>query len=121
MIEQVDDLAPDLANARQTASMAHAVVIRLKEMGLPAELDGALGVLCTDLGDIWGAQKTLTARLEYLVERADDWEAVAECLVDIRAAVDHMRTHVETAQEPIDRVARYAYGQAGSRPRAPSD
>lgn len=121
MTELVDDLAPDLANARQTASMAHAVVIRLKEMGLPEELDEALGVLCTDLGDIWGAQKALAARLEYLIDHADDWEAVADCLVDIRAAVDHLRTHVETARDPIDRVARYAYGQAHPQPYGPSD
>ena len=121
MTELVDDLAPDLAHARQTASMAHAVVVRLKEMGLPAELDEALGVLSTDLGDIWGVQKSLADRLEYLVDHADDWEAVADCLVDIRAAVDHLRTHVETAREPIGRVARYAYGQAHPQPYGPSD
>ena len=26
-----------------------------------------------------------------------------------RATIDHIRTHVETAREPIDRVAKYAY------------
>ncbi len=105
------DLEPDLAQARQTALMAHAVVIRLKEMGLPEEFDEALGTVCTDLGDIWSSQKGLSGRLEDLVDHADDWEAVADCLVDLRAAVDHLSTHVETVKEPIQRLAEYAYEQ----------
>ena len=104
-----NDLTPDLAQARQTALMAHGVVIRLKEMGLPEELDEALGTACTDLGDIWAAQKTLSERLEYLVDHANDWESIADCLVDLSAAIDHIATHVETAREPIRRLAEYAY------------
>ena len=108
------EITPDLPHARQTALMAHAIVIRLKEMGLPEELDEDLGTLCTDLGDIWAAHKTLSARLDDLVESADDWEAAADCLVDLRATIDHIGTHVETAGESIDRVALYAYEQAQS-------
>ena len=108
------EIAPDLPHARQTALMAHAIVIRLKEMGLPEELDDDLGTLCTDLGDIWAAHKTLSTRLDDLVESANDWESIADCLVDLRAAIDHIGTHVETAGEPIDRVARYAYEQVES-------
>lgn len=107
-------LTPDLPHARQTALMAHAIVIRLKEMGLPAEFDEDLGTLCTDLGDIWAAHKFLSVRLENLVDSADDWESAADCLVDLRATIDHIGTHVETAREPIDRVAQYAYEQAQS-------
>ena len=47
---------PDLALARQTAQRAHAVIVKLKEMGLPDDLDGDLASLSTDLGDLWGAQ-----------------------------------------------------------------
>ncbi len=108
------EITPDLPHARQTALMAHAIVIRLKEMGLPKEFDDDLGTLCTDLGDIWAAHKTLSARLEHLIDAADDWESVADCLVDLRAAVDHIGTHVETAGPPIDRVARFAYEQGNS-------
>jgi len=111
MTEHLPNLEPDLAQARQTALMAHAVVIRLKEMGLPEELDEALGTVSTDLGDIWAAQKVLSARLDYLVEHADDWESVADCLVDLRAAIDHISTHVATLQEPIEQLAQYAYEQ----------
>jgi hypothetical protein len=103
-----DDLEPDLSQARQTALMAHAFVIRLKEMGLPEKYDEALG---TDLGDIWAAQKVLSARLDYLVDHADDWESIADCLVDLRATIDHISRHVETAREPIRRLAEYAYEQ----------
>ena len=108
------DITPDLPHARQAALMAHAIVIRLKEMGLPEELDEDLGTLCTDLGDIWAAHKTLSARLDDLVDSAGDWEAAADCLVDLRATIDHIGTHVETAGESIDRVARYAYEQVES-------
>ena len=108
------EITPDLPHARQTALMAHAIVTRLKEMGLPEELDDDLGTLSTDLGDIWAAHKTLATRLDDLVDSANDWESVADCLVDLRAAIDHVGTHAETAGEPIDRVARYAYEQAES-------
>ena len=108
------EITPDLPHARHTALMAHAIVVRLKEMGLPEELDEDLGTLSTDLGDIWAAHKTLAARFDDLIDRADDWESVADCLVDLRAAVDHIGTHVETARDPIDRVAKYAYEQVES-------
>ena len=108
------EITPDLPHARQTALMAHAIVIRLKEMGLPEEFDEDLGMLSTDLGDIWAAHKSLSERLDYLVDYAGDWESAADCLVDLRAAIDHVGTHVETARDPIDRVARYAYEQAES-------
>lgn len=117
--DHAQDLEPDLAQARQTALMAHAVVIRLKEMSLPEELDDALGTVCTDLGDIWSSQKALSARLEYLVENAQDWESVADCLVDLRAAVDHISTHVETVREPIQQLAEYAYERAYAPAQSP--
>ena len=110
----MNELTPDLPHARRTALMAHAIVIRLKEMGLPEEFDEDLGTLCTDLGDIWAAHKTLSERLDYLVDNVDSWESAADCLVDLQATIDHMGTHVETAREPIDRVAKYAYEQAES-------
>lgn len=111
MDEHTNDLEPDLSQARQTALMAHAIVIRLKEMGLPEELDEVLGTVSTDLADIWAAQKALSARLNYLVNHADDWESVADCLVDLNATIDHISTHVETVREPIRRLAEYAYQQ----------
>ena len=44
----LEKLESNLANARHTASMAHSVVIKLKEMGLPEHLDDDLGTLSTD-------------------------------------------------------------------------
>jgi len=100
---------PDLVQARKTALMAHAVVIRLKEMGLPAELDDALAIVCTDLGDIWGSKEFFDGRLQALVEGPNDWAAVGDCLVDLKVAIEHLAFHANSIKEPIERLAHYAY------------
>ena len=106
------DLSPNLNQAQQTALMAHAVVIRLKEMGLPDDMDGELGNVCTDLADVWAAQKMLSERLEYLTQSARTWDDIGDCLVDLKAVVEHMSTHVESVKGPIERLATYAYERA---------
>jgi len=93
--------------------MAHAVVIRLKELGLPEELDETLGTMSTDLGDIWGSQRNFAERLKDMVEGDANWNAIGDCLVDLKAAVDHIAVHVDSVREPIERLAEYAYEQAG--------
>ena len=105
-------MQPDLRHARQTAVTAHSVVIKLKEMGLPEELDGELALLSTDLGDLWSAQKELVHLLEGLVGPPADWGAVGDSLVDLRATVDHIRWHVDSVREPMTRLTEYAYGRA---------
>jgi len=103
---------PDLAQARRTALMAHGIVVKLKEMGLPESLDEELAALSTDLGDLWGAQKVLADRLERFVKSPGDWETVGDYLVDLRATIDHINTHGKSVRRPMDRVARFAYREA---------
>ena len=106
------ELQPDLRHARQTAVTAHSVVIKLKEMGLPEDYDGELALLSTDLGDLWSAQRELAARLDGLVGSPDDWGALGDSLVDLRATVDHIRWHVDSIREPMTRLTEYAYDRA---------
>ena len=94
--------------------MAHGVVIKLKELGLPDGLDDDLALLSTDLGDLWSAQKALVDRLDGLLRSAQDWEAVADHLVDLRATVDHIEWHIKSVRRPMNRIARFAYRKAGA-------
>ncbi len=107
-----DARQPDLGQARRTALMAHAVVIKLKEMGLPEELDADLSTLSTDLGDLWGAQKEMSRRLEGFVKSPHDWGAAGDDLVDLRTAIDHIEWHTRSIKRAMTRLTRYAYKQA---------
>lgn len=95
--------------------MAHDIVIKMKEMGLPQRLDGELATLSTDLGDLWGAQRALSARLEGLLERPHEWERVGDSLVDLRAGIDHMAWHLKSVRRPLNRITRYAFRAAQER------
>ncbi len=103
---------PDLAQARRTALMAHAVVIKLKEMGLSEELDSELATLCTDLGDLWGVQKEMSRRLEGFVKSRGSWHEVGNDLVDLRTAIDHIEWHTRSVKRAMTRLTHYAYKQA---------
>ena len=100
---------PDLEQARRASVMAHSVVIKLKEMGLPEELDPELSRLCTDLGDLWSAQASLARQLEGLLKGDDDWEAVGDGLVDIGSTIEHIAWHMQGIREPMTKITEYAY------------
>jgi hypothetical protein len=107
-------LEPQLNRARQTANVAHGVVIRFKEMGLPESMDAELASLCTDLGDLWSASEALSERLQAMVEARADWGAVGDSLVDIRSGIDHMAWHLKSVKRPLSRITHYAYRQAST-------
>ena len=107
-----DPLEANLELARQAALTAHDVVIRLKEMGLPDELNKELAALSTDLGDLWGAQKTLEHQLQRLLDSDGEWESVGDNLVDLRTTIDHIKLHAKSVRGPISDLAAFAYDQA---------
>jgi len=107
-------LGPQLNRARQTASVAHGVVIRFKEMGLPETLDAELASLCTDLGDLWSASEALSEHLQTLVGTTADWEAIGDALVDIRSDIDHLAWHLKSVKRPLARITHYAYRQGST-------
>ena len=108
------DAEADLEEARRTAGIAHAVVIRFKEMGLPAEMDGDLAALCTDLGDIRSAERRLSEGIGKLAGRGRDWESAADSLVDLKADLEHISWHLESVRGPLDRIVDFAYREAAS-------
>ena len=106
------DFEPSMGQARQTALLAHGVVIKLKEMGLPPALDRELASVSTDLGDLWGAQKALAKRLEGMLKSSDDWRAIGDSLVDLRAEIEHIAWHLNSVRRPLTRITHFAYKSA---------
>tara|TARA_B100000809_G_C14920630_1_gene453228 strand:- start:364 stop:726 length:363 start_codon:yes stop_codon:yes gene_type:complete len=107
----VGEIEADLQQARRNSLMAHSIVIMFKEMDLPEDMDGDLASVCTDLGDLWGAQQEFTDRLQAMLKSQRSWEMVGDALTDLRAFMDHMVWHLQSVREPITRMAEYAYGQ----------
>ena len=103
--------APDLDQAKRGSTLAHSVVIKLKEMGLPDDMDEHLSKLCTDLADLYSAQRLLTTQVEAFLKSEDDWDAVGDNLVDIRATIDHMQWHMKGVRRPMTQITRWAYRQ----------
>ena len=103
--------APDLDQAKRGSTLAHGVVIKLKEMGLPDDMDEHLSKLCTDLADLYSAQRLLTTQVEAFLKSENDWDAVGDNLVDIRATIDHMQWHMKGVRRPMTQITRWAYRQ----------
>lgn len=103
---------PDLAHARLTAQVAHSIVIKMQEMGLPEDLYGDLSSLCTDLADLWGAEKVFAKRLETLLESENGWGSVGDHLVDLQTTIEHIRKHANGVAESIENIVRFAYEHA---------
>jgi len=114
-----DLMEPDVEQARRSALMAHGLVAKLQRMGLPESLHEELAALSTDLGDLWGAQKALSDHLEELLQSPEDWETVGDYLVDLRAAIDHIRWHVGSVRRPMSRITRCAYSKASEQKGGP--
>ena len=100
---------PGLDQARRASVMAHNVVIKLKEMGLPEEFNGQLSQLSTDLGDLWSAQNSLARQVEAFLKSPADWDTVGDNLVDLRATIDHMAWHMKGIGAPMETITEYAY------------
>ena len=113
--DRTREMEPDLSDARRTAGIAHAVVIKFKEMGLPAEMDADLAALCTDLGDIWSAERRLSQGIRDLAGAGRDWESAADSLVDLKADLEHISWHLKSVRRPLNRIVRFAYREAMSR------
>ena len=105
------EMEADLNQARRNAVMAHSVVIHLRQLGLPNDMDDELAAVSTDLGDLWGAQKEFTDLLHNMLKNAHDWQSLGDALVDMRASVEHIAWHLQSIQEPITKLAEYAYAQ----------
>ena len=106
------ELEPNIQLAREAAIMAHNIVIKFKEMGLPESLDSDLASMCTDLGDIWSAQNALGNLLETFFKSPQEWGSVGDQLVDMRACIDHIDWHLKSIRRPMNSLTHYAYRNA---------
>ena len=95
--------------------MAHSIVIKLKEMGLPDELDEQLSRMCTDLGDLWSAQNSLVNQFEEFLKSDDDWDAIGDTLVDLSSTIEHIAWHMKGIRAPMGEITQYAYEQTESQ------
>ena len=102
---------PDLEQARRTSGVAHEVVVKLKEMGIPPGLDDELASLSTDLGDLWSAEKRLSKDLEQFLRSPADWESIGNTLVDLKATINHIEWHLKCVRAPLNKIVRFAYKQ----------
>ena len=106
---------PDLRQARRAALMAHHMIVKLKEMGMPDEMDGPLSQFGTDLGDLWSAQSILAKQMESFLKSDDmGWSAAGDAIADMQATVEHMARHIQSVRAPMERVALWAYERGDS-------
>ena len=106
------DQSPALEQARRASVVAHSIVIKLKEMGLPDEMDEDLSQFCTDLGDLWSAQMTLATQVETFLKKPHDAEKAGDDLVDLRSTIEHMAWHMKTISQPMDNITSWVYEQS---------
>ena len=104
--------SPALEQARRASVVAHSIVIKLKEMGLPDEMDEDLSQFCTDLGDLWSAQMTLATQVETFLKKPHDAEKAGDDLVDLRSTIEHMAWHMKTISQPMDNITSWVYEQS---------
>ena len=75
--------------------------------------DDDLAKLCTDLGDLWGAQLSFTERLGDFLDTEtaidDSWRKFGDSLADICSELEHMAWHIQSVKDPIERIAQRAY------------
>lgn len=101
---------PNLGLARDRSTIAHQILVKFKEMGFPEENDEDLAKLCTDLADLWGAQKSYNEVLLDLIEnKSHDWKLIAQRLTDIKSQVDHMSWHIASVKDPLEKIAIESY------------
>ena len=101
---------PNLGLARDRSAIAHQILVKFKEMGFSEENDEDLAKLCTDLADLWGAQKSYNEVLLDLIENKPlDWKLMAQRLTDIKSQVDHMSWHIASVKNPLEKIAIESY------------
>lgn len=110
---------PDLHHAQKVSLIAHGIVVKFQEMGLPNDYDEELSSLSTAIGDIWGTQKSLSHLVDDLLNAPKDWEVVGDHIIDLKSVLDHVDWHLKSIRKPISKIARYAYRQSNISPTKP--
>ncbi|MFL2762094.1 MAG: hypothetical protein ACJ0A3_04040 [Dehalococcoidia bacterium] len=102
---------PNLDQARQTALLAHKILVKFQEMQLPEKYWEELAKLSTDISDMISAKESILLNLNTLVNTNPNWETIGEILVDIHSHIEHIMWHSESIQTPIKELTSFAFEQ----------
>ncbi|MFL2756764.1 MAG: hypothetical protein ACJ0BE_05860 [Dehalococcoidia bacterium] len=111
MSESNDQLhiQPNLLQARQKSVMAHKILVKFQEMGLPIDMNDEVANLAISLGDIWNSHLALTEEMQKLIDECEDWESIANSLTDMYTHIDHVEWHINGIKDLIFKVSKYSY------------
>lgn len=102
-------MEPNLAQARNKSIMAHKILVKFQEMGLPLEMNDEVAKLATSLGDIWDAHLGITDSIHTLIDNSDAWDSIGDSLTDIYTHIDHVSWHMKDIKELILKISKYSY------------
>lgn len=102
---------PNLDQARQTALLAHKILVKFQVMQLPEKYWEDLAKLSTDISDMISAKESILSNLNSLLNATSDWETIGEILVDIHTHIEHIMWHTENIQTPIKALTNFAFDQ----------
>ena len=105
-------LEPNFLQAQNTANLAHRIVVKLKEVGLPDEFDDIIGDISTSLADLYSINNDVSSLVEKLVNDPSGWESLANTIIDLKSTIEHMDAHVHQFGRAANKVARFAYREA---------
>ena len=106
-----DYIDPNLDQARQTALLAHKILVKFQEMQLPEKYWEELAKLSTDISDMVSAKESILSNLDTLINSSSDWETIGQILVDINSHIDHVMWHTENIQTPLKNLTNFAFAQ----------
>ena len=102
-------IEPNLAQARNKSVMAHEILVKFQEMGLPDDMNDEVAKLATSLGDIWNAHLGITNSIKTLINDSVDWDSMGDSLTDIYTHLDHAEWHEKGIKELIFKISQYSY------------
>ena len=103
---------PNFLQARNTAILAHRIVVKLQEIGLPDELENTIGDIGTDLADLCSINNNISSLVEKLINDPPEWESMANTIIDLKSTVEHMNVHAHKFGKTANKIARFAYKEA---------
>lgn len=100
---------PNLTQARNKSVMAHEILVKFQEMGLPDDMTDEVAKLATSLGDIWNAHLYITNSIKTLINDSVDWDSMGDSLTDIYTHLEHAEWHEKDIKDLVFKISQYSY------------